>query len=129
MRPFFLRRPAQPLNTTSARNCALLNQLATPGLGSLMAGRWLAGVGQLLLALAGFGMITGWFCFLALQLFQALSDDAHAGSDRSFAWLGLSGAVTFAVSWFWALITSLSLMREARGIEKGSVPPLLPPRA
>ena len=48
---------SKPVSRTTAHNAALLNQLATPGLGSLMAGRWLAGVGQLALAVAGFVMV------------------------------------------------------------------------
>ena len=41
------------LSRTKARNALLLNQLATPGLGSLLAGRWIAGTGQLLCSVAG----------------------------------------------------------------------------
>jgi hypothetical protein len=124
MKPSSPGRPAAPLSRAHARNCALLNQLATPGLGSLMAGRWFAGAGQLLLALAGFGMITAWFTLLALQFYRELTEESHS---QSVAWLGVSGAVTFAASWFWALFTSLSLAREARRLEDVSVPPPFPP--
>ena len=65
MRTSSTRPPRQPLNKSKARNCALINQLATPGLGSLMGGRIFAGIGQLILAVAGFIMVTGWF----IQLF------------------------------------------------------------
>ena len=51
MKASFLRPPPAPLSRSAARNAALLNQCATPGLGSLMAGRRLAGIGQLLLAI------------------------------------------------------------------------------
>ncbi len=127
MKPSFLGRPTKPLSLARARNCALLNQLATPGLGSLMGGRWFAGAGQLLLALTGFTMVLAWFCLLALQIYREVSEDS---SSQSVAWLGLAGGVTFAASWLWALVTSFDLMREARRIENSTsrVPPPLPPR-
>ncbi len=51
----------KPVSHARARNAALLNQLATPGLGSLLCGRWIAGAGQLALALAGCALILAWF--------------------------------------------------------------------
>src|SRR6267142_5883224 len=46
---------------STATTCLILNQFATPGLGSLMARRWFAGTGQLVLAVAGFCLLVGWF--------------------------------------------------------------------
>ena len=112
---------AKPLNRTTARNCFLVNQCATPGLGSLMAGRRAAGIGQLLVAVAGFVMMVGWFVLLALQIYNELIHDAP---PKSVAWLGKAGAVTFAAAWLWSLVTSLSVLREARANESR-----LPPRA
>ena len=114
MRASFLHRPPGPLSRSAARNAALLNQCATPGLGSLMAGRRLAGVGQLLVAVAGFAMVIGWFVLLALQIYDELINDAQ---PKSVAWLGEVGAVTFGAAWLWSLVTSLSVLREARNNE------------
>ena len=114
MKASFLCRPPGPLSRSAARNAALLNQCATPGLGSLMAGRRLAGIGQLLVAVAGFGMVIGWFVLLALAVYNELVNDAQ---PKSVAWLGEAGAVTFAAAWFWSLVTSLSVLREARANE------------
>ncbi len=108
------------LNRTTARNSFLVNQLATPGLGSLMAGRHVAGVGQLILALIGFGLVLAWFVVLMTQVFQQADSDAPA---KSVAWLGESGAVTFAAAWLWALFTSMSVLQEAR--DKDPQPPPL----
>lgn len=105
------------LNLTTARNCFLINQFATPGLGSLMAGRYASGVGQLLLALAGFGLILAWFVAVMAQVYQQMNSDV---TPPSKAWLGELGALVFAVSWIWSLVTSLSLMREARENERKS---------
>src|SRR5436190_7235362 len=105
-------RPAQkPLSRTKARNAALVNQLATPGLGSLLARRWIAGIGQLILAVAGFALFVAWFVEMLIQFYGMINSDAP---PRSVGWLGEAGALTFIAAWLWALITSLSLLREAR---------------
>jgi hypothetical protein len=111
---------ARALNRTTARNSFLVNQLATPGLGSLMAGRYLAGVGQLLLALIGFGLVLAWFVALMTQVFQQADGDVP---PKSVAWLGESGAATFVAAWLWALVTSLNLLRAARANEAQMPPP------
>lgn len=83
-----------------------------------MAGRRLAGLGQLLLALAGFCMVLGWFALLAVKTYNALINDVES---PSVAWLGLTGAAVFAVAWLWSLFTSLSILREARATQPEAV--------
>jgi hypothetical protein len=107
------------LSGTTARNSFLINQLATPGLGSLMAGRWAAGIGQILLALTGFGFVVAWFVSLMSQVYQQINSDAPL---RPVAWLAETGAIIFVASWLWALVTSLSLLREARANEAQTTP-------
>lgn len=125
MKASFLRQQTRPLSRSTARNSALVNQLATPGLGSLLAGRYVAGAGQLLLALAGFGMVLGWFALIMIQTYNDI--EGQTASSKSYGWLGEAGAITFAVSWLWALVTSLSLLREAGRQESESpTPPHLP---
>ena len=51
----------KPVSRTKAKNAVMLNLLATPGLGSLLCRRWIAGSGQLVLAVAGFALIMVWF--------------------------------------------------------------------
>ena len=98
-----------------------MNQLATPGLGSLLAGRTLPGIGQLLLAITGFFMVTTWFVLFDIQLFrQAMYDEP----GRPIGWLGLCGAIFFGASWFWALFTSLSVRRSVSA-ENPAQPPLI----
>ena len=88
-----------------------------------MAGRLLAGIGQLLLAVAGFVMVTGWFALLAVQTYNQLINDAQS---KSAAWLGEAGAVLFIAAWLWSLVTSLSVLREARATEhKSMTPPVI----
>jgi hypothetical protein len=120
MRASFLRRPPGPLSRSAARNAALLNQCATPGLGSLMAGRRVAGLGQLLLAVAGFILVIGWFVLFTLQTYNELVNGAP---PKSVAPLGEVGALIFVAAWLWSLVTSLSLLREARA-NQPKAPPL-----
>ena len=95
------------------RNPALLNLLGTPGLGSLLAKRWLAGIGQLLLALTGFAMICVWCDREVNREWQQGMDfegaPTHAIPYTLLKW----GLAVFALAWLWSLVTSVSLLRAA----------------
>jgi hypothetical protein len=112
---------AKPLDRTKARNCFLINQFATPGLGSLMAGRPVAGIGQLLVAVAGFTLVLLWFVLRMSQLYDQVVNDAQ---PQSVAWTGEAGAALFAAAWLWSLFTSLSILREPRKSEPPPPPKL-----
>ncbi len=111
MKPSFPQPGRKPVDIVSARNAALVNQLATPGLGSLMAGRWIAGSGQLALAVAGFIMVVVWFFKVMIQYYDQIGGDAQ---PHPVGWIGVTGGIVFVASWFWALVTSISLFIEAR---------------
>jgi hypothetical protein len=117
---------AKTLNPASARNCFLMNQFATPGLGSLMGGRLIAGLGQLALALAGFGLVMLWFVKTMKEYYSLMGEDAPALSTSYTRFL-LAGAMLFAASWLWSLLTSLSLLRQAK-IPEPPPPDSIPPR-
>jgi 4a-hydroxytetrahydrobiopterin dehydratase len=108
------------INRTKARNAALLNQLATPGLGSLLARRWLAGIGQLLLAGAGFVLIMVWFGEEMVRYYGEAFSDTPAKHATPLTLL-LAGIALFAVSWCWSLVTSFSLLREASRVSLASL--------
>jgi hypothetical protein len=110
----------KPVSRAAARNCFLLNQLATPGLGSLMARRFVAGAGQLVLSVAGFILVLAWF---GLTLIQAYNLAFNNASPASYAKVGLTGAAIFAAAWFWSLLTSLSVLRNAEDVAEGKQPP------
>ena len=112
--PLPVTRPK--ITRAKARNAALINQLATPGLGSLLAGRWISGTGQLLLAVIGVGLVFAWFVLLMAQVYQAAVSDVP---PRSIGLLGAAGALVFVAGWIWSLFTSLSLLREARQSDNG----------
>ena len=111
MKPSFPQPKGTPVDIGAARNAALVNQLATPGLGSLMAGRWLAGSGQLTLAVAGFVLVIVWFFKVMIQYYGQITGDVQ---PHPVGWIGATGGILFVASWFWALVTSISLFFEAR---------------
>jgi len=111
MKSSFPRPTHKPIDFAKARNAALVNQFATPGLGSLMAGRWIAGGGQLALALAGFVMVIVWFFKIMIQYLGQITGDVQ---PQPVGWIGLTGGILFVASWLWALVTSVSLHFEAR---------------
>jgi hypothetical protein len=99
-----------------------------------MARRWIAGSGQLALAVTGCGMILVWFFKVMILYYGQISGGApkHPVNWGMF----VAGAIIFMVSWLWALVTSFSLFFEARRnataefLEKiestgGSAPPKL----
>jgi hypothetical protein len=88
-----------------------MNQLATPGLGSLMGRRIVAGAGQLAVFLAGFGCFLAWFIDEMRQYYSMMFSDQEPHIRFWLLWLGLGLALA---SWLWSLVTSLSLLREAK---------------
>lgn len=116
-------RDHEPISEGTARNCFLVNQFATPGLGSMMGGHFIAGIGQLVLALIGFALIMAWF---VLTMKESYAFDINGTAEpKSYSIFGIAGLLIFGAGWIWALVTSLSLMRKAR--QQRTVPKLPPP--
>ena len=115
---------ARPISRARAWACLLTNLFATPGLGSLMARRFFAGTGQLLLALAGFILIIGWMFELCHRVYlQQLGEPVPPDSS---GWVGKWGLICFGASWLWSLATSLSLLRQVKSdelVEPRPIPP------
>jgi protein-S-isoprenylcysteine O-methyltransferase Ste14 len=81
-------------------------------MGSLMGGRILEGLGQIVVAVAGFALVMTWFVSVMIQYYGMINDQETSFQPR--AWLGIAGIITFGVAWLWALATSMNLVREAR---------------
>jgi hypothetical protein len=77
----------------------------------VLAGRYFSGTGQLLLALAGFSLFIVWFVAIMRQFYGQIQGNVEV---KSVAWIGWTGLVLFATSWFWALATSIGIMRELK---------------
>jgi len=109
------------LTPTRLLVCALINQLATPGLGSWFARRRIAGAGQMGLAFTGFGLITVWMLEYFYEVFgEELSQQVGSSPPD---WMWQWGWILFGVSWVWALITSAGLCFQARALLKSEKPP------
>lgn len=103
--------PPKLLDRAVARNCLLTNLLVLPGLGSLMAGRRIAGVLQMLLTLTGFGLTGYWFTTFCYQWWQTRCFPFDGGPQLGW---GLLGVLLFLAGWGWALATGLRILRAAR---------------
>lgn len=110
-----------PLRRSDFISCALINQLVTPGLGSVVGRRFVAGTGQLILALVGFLLFLGWFV-QKMRLFYGLIEGTDLPVDAGNE-LGKWGVIIFAAAWVWSLATSIQMIRSA---PKDSPPPLPP---
>jgi len=122
MKIFSAVQSRRPLRRSELLTCVVINQFATPGLGSLMARRFVAGSGQLFLALVGFFLFMGWWVQKMRLLYgQMFGTDLPADAGTK---LGKWGITIFAIAWVWALVTSIQIMRT---LPKDSIPHL-PPR-
>jgi len=120
--------PPKILGQSKAIYCFVVNQLATPGLGSIIAKRTVVGTGQLILALVGFFMIMSWMFKYFFSMAQTqIGEPAPENSSGS---MGKWGLIFFGASWAWALVTSISLIRQARNEFAGQqqVPPPIAPK-
>jgi hypothetical protein len=110
----FRRWANRPLDRGKALSALLVNQLATPGLGSLVAGRRFSGWAQLLLASAGALLFFVWWFRVLSFYYELMLWDEPAQEPNLHHGLGKLGAALFGVAWLWALGTGISLYREAR---------------
>src|SRR4051812_48704823 len=85
------------INRSKALNCLLINQFATPGLGSLLGRRFLAGTIQLLLAVLGFLLVVAWFVQVTYTSYRQISEQQTPSVPDS--WLGKVGFILFLSSW------------------------------
>ena|ERR1035437_173896 len=109
---------SKKISRVKARNAMWLNQLATPGLGSLMGRRWLAGGGQLLLSGGGFLLVMVWFGKEMIQFYGQISGNVEV---HPIGRILLAGVILFALAWLWSLWTSFSLLREAARVSLESL--------
>jgi 4a-hydroxytetrahydrobiopterin dehydratase len=113
MKPSSPRR--NPVSRTKAKNAAMLNLLATPGLGSLMCRRWFAGTGQLALAVLGFVIFFIPAAGILAQYYRLASIDSPPPPiEWSRVLIVAGGGIGLFISaWVWSAVTSMSLLREA----------------
>jgi len=104
-----------PLNASKARLAVVMNQCATPGLGSLMARRYIAGTGQLLLSLGGAALILVWFANILKVAYSIMESTGEPDLKPAVGWLGFG---LLFLAWCWAWISSIGILREIRRGQK-----------
>jgi hypothetical protein len=111
MKTFSGPTPPKLCNRTSARNYLLTNTLVLPGLGSWLAGERFVGILQMMLAFMGLGFISFWFVSFLIACLQTQTFPVDGGPHLL---QGMLGVVLSLASWFWALGTSLRILRATR---------------
>src|SRR5687768_2409324 len=101
----FLGGKNRQIDRSTAMGLAGINLLVTPGLGTLMAGRFFVGAAQLALAVAGFVLLMKWF----FVLFWAMIE----GRSWPPSWEWQMGAILFGIGWLGALWSSVNIVRAA----------------
>ena len=107
-----LPRPNRPVTPARAYGYIVTNQLVTPGLGSILGGRYLAGAGQLVLATLGVGLVLVWFFQVLREYYSQMGDSPLTPQPHGL--IGLAGFGIFVVAWIWAGFSSLGMYRESK---------------
>ena len=96
------------------------NQLVLPGLGSLVAGRK-AGYVQVALALTGMVLSSAFAAWFFTTWWHAPHAPADMDELKQFFAGGMAytkaggiGFACFLLGWFWALATSINILRESK---------------
>lgn len=118
--------PEQSLSRDRAWSCIMLN-VATPGTGSMRAGRVFSGVCQLSFAVAGAILICIWILKSTWAAIQRQVGTASS-SPHSIGWLWHWGVIMFLASYTWTFLTCVDLFRRAKADEQQqlqNIPPRL----
>lgn len=99
----------------------MINQLAFPGLGTILAGRR-AGYAQAAIMVAGFLLVMGylvWFLTVAVRSVANPSwDEAEFHAQyRPYLWALYDGLGLCLIAWLWALWSSVSIWRAGHPTE------------
>lgn len=110
-----------PLNRDRAWACVLLN-LSVPGWGSLKAGRPLAGIGEMVIVIAGLVLFGAWMYQWMHRVLE--SGLGNPPPPPPAPWLWKWGVGLIGSSCIWTIFTCISLVREAKSREENVPPPL-----
>lgn len=105
-----------------------INLFACPGAGSILAGRRV-GYAQLTLMIMGAIPAIGYFCWLIFQAIVLIARNASSADEfveayKGHMWIAFSSLGVCLIAWVWSLVTSLSLLKEAKQ-QQPTAPPLI----
>lgn len=126
--------PNRPLTRNKAWSCVLMNLLAFPGMGTLMARRKVGFI-QAAIMLIGFLLATGYvgisiWCGLQL-VFDMYADSSGSGKYewyKKYGWIGITGLAFCLAAWIWALFSSIEILKSTPKNPPPVMPPKIPPQ-
>ena len=94
----------------------MVNLLAFPGLGTIMAGRRV-GYLQAVIMVTGFVLTMGYMLLYLAAVVRYIQHPAWTEADfqalyRPYLWALSTGLALCALAWIWALISSLTLWKQ-----------------
>jgi len=108
----------ESVNPRRGMTCLLVNQLACPGIGTMMAGRRVTGLVQAIIMVAGFCLTLAYALMYLSAVYKFVLDaratEATWKAMQPSAWLGIVGFVLCSVAWLWALVSSFQIVNESR---------------
>lgn len=120
--PFASAKPSAeagptPLPRSRAWTCAAVNVFAFPGFGTIMA-RKPGGYIQAVLSALGFLLFMWFLCYFCYylvtsQLVETADPSILPKVLRRYGWAGMAGSGLCVVSWIWALLSSIDIVRES----------------
>ena len=113
---FNSRNPPKILTRARAMTCVAMNQLAFPGVGTVMAGRRIGYI-QAVLMLSGFLLATGFMlwainCSVHALINGLMDEEKLKAQYLPYAWMGKLGFGLCLVAWFWSLGSSFGILRQ-----------------
>lgn len=98
--------------------CVMINQLAFPGLGTILAGRRI-GYAQAAVMVVGFVLVMGYLILYLGASYRYLQTPGWTQADfearyRPYLWALYDGIGLCLVAWIWSLRSSFALWRQAR---------------
>jgi hypothetical protein len=110
-----------PAKRTPVWLCVVINLLAFPGLGTVMAGRRI-GYSQSVVMVMGFVLTVGyllWYLFVAVRYMtnSGWTETEFQAHYRPYLWALYSGVGLCLVAWLWALASSIVLWRNRTAID------------
>ncbi len=96
-----------------------MNLFGTPGIGTMMAGRFLTGALQFVVFLAGFCLFVAWSIDMGRHWHALLFDRPMIAVRHGLLW---PAAASMLAAWIWALGSSLRILRDAKSAQTACNP-------